>query len=152
MEGNVFIRTPNIKITRFYVDSNESSEQVFKNLIVTNGLNIMRNHLLSTLSTTALWPSVFMLGSGSTPAYSTDTSLQSSSVSVSFSGSTQRTAGVTFEASVGTTIGWGSTWKEIGVFTSSSELIGRSIITIPITKTSSSLTVENIEWAFDFSI
>lgn len=148
--ANIKLYDPNITITRFYVDTGETSEQTFKNLIVTNGLNIMRDHLISTAG--ALYPNNFMLGTGTTAAYSTDTALQSSAYSLTSLTSTTRTAGITFTGTIGTTVGWGSTYKEIGVFTSSSELIGRSLITIPIVKTSSSLTVENIAWAFDFSI
>jgi len=79
--ANIFSNT-NITIDRYYVDTGETSRQTFHNLIVTNGLNIMRNHLLSTLSTTALWPNNFMLGTGTTAAYSTDTALQSSAYSL----------------------------------------------------------------------
>lgn len=148
--GNIRIHSPNIKITRFYVGTGKTSEQIFRNLIVTQGLNLMRDHLMSTLNAPTL--DHFILGTGSTPAYSTDTSLQSSSVTLAFVSSTQRPGGVTFATSLGTTVGVGTTFKEIGIFTSSSYLVGRSIILIPIVKTSSSLTIETINWAFDFSL
>jgi hypothetical protein len=138
----------NVKITYFDKDWNYIREGRTHNLILSTGLDLIRNHLMSTLA--PLTPYKFMLGTGTTAVVSTDTGLQSSNYNISFTGSTLRSAGVTFEGYIYTTDGVGSTWNELGIFTSSSEIIGRTLI-VPIIKTSSNPTNEFIEWAFDLT-
>lgn len=138
----------NVKITYFDEDWNYIRKGRSHNLILSTGLDLIRNHLLSTLS--PLTPYKFILGTGTTAVASTDTSLQTSNYNISFTGSTVRAAGVTFEGYIYTSDGIGSTWTELGIFTSSSEIIGRTLIAA-IIKTSSNPTNEFIEWAFDLT-
>lgn len=138
----------NVKISRFDENGTLLSEEVTHNLILSTGLDLFRNHLIS--SGGALPMNHFKLGTGTTAAASTDTSLQTSAYDVAFTGSTTRTAGVTFTGSLYSTDGIGSTFYEVGIFTSSSEIVGRTLIQ-PIIKTSSHPTNELISWAFDLT-
>lgn len=137
----------NIKITEYSESGDLVSEQEMHNLVTSTGLDYMISHILGQ-STLRLY--TYILGSGSTPAASTDTALQSSQQNLLLSTYTSTTGTATFTATLGTTIGWGSTYKEIGILTSSSQLIGRSILNIPIVKTSSSFTLNKIDWEFAF--
>jgi hypothetical protein len=137
----------NIEIVQFDIFGNEITRSKFHNMVVDNGLNIFRDHMISTAG--ALPAHHFTLGTGTTAAASTDMGLQSSAYTVSFTGSTTRAKGVTFQGSLYSTEGTGTTYKEIGIFTSSSELIGRALITPVLVKSSSTPTNELISWAFD---
>lgn len=139
----------NIVIVKRDAFGNIISNTDVHNLITDSGLNVIRDHLLSTGG--ALPAHHFTLGSGSTAAASTDIALQSSLLTVAFTETTIRIAGVTFQGTIYTTDGLGSTFKEIGIFTSSSELIGRALITPVLIKSSSRYTTEVIEWKFDLT-
>ena len=145
MSRNLSI-TDNIQIIETDIFGNELRRIHVHNLITSTGLDIFRDYLAGTL----LAPNYFMLGTGTTAAASTDTALQSSNFDVAFTDSTTRSAGITFNGYVYSTDGVGSTWNEVGIFTSSSQLIGRALIT-PIIKTSSSPTNQLIAWAFDLT-
>jgi hypothetical protein len=137
----------NIRIARFDKEWNLISEDRPHNLVVSTGLDLIMNHLLSSM--TPITPHHFILGTGTTAAASTDIALQTSAYNVSFTGSTVRPGGVTFNGSLYSTDGVGSTFKEIGIFTSSSQIIARALIA-NLVKTSSNPTNELISWAFDF--
>lgn len=138
----------NIKITEYSADGDYINSQTFPNLIVSTGLDFMRDHIIG-MTTQRIYQ--YILGTGTTAAASTDVGVQSSAYTLPLSTYTSTSATVTFTATVGTTIGWGSTYNEIGIFTSSSQLIGRSLLSVPIIKTSSSLTLNRIDWTFSFS-
>lgn len=117
------------------------------NMVVSTGLDYIRDRFYSTATYPP--PYKFMLGSGSTPVASTDTALQTSEYDILFTGTTIRAAGVSFEGAIYSTDGHGTTSKEIGLFTSSSNIIARAIIS-DLIKSSDSPTNQYISWAFDF--
>jgi hypothetical protein len=90
------------------------------------------------------------LGGGSTPAASTDVTLQSTLYNVTFGASTIRPGGVTFNGTLYSTDSLGSTFKEIGIFTSSSQMIARALIST-IIKSSAQPKNEYFAWAFDLA-
>lgn len=143
----------NIKIERKTIDGIELPPICVKNLVVDNGLNQMRDHLIGLSAAAPL--DHFILGTGTTAAYSTDTGVQTSAYTISFSTSTSYSAGVTFKGTIGTTIGTsnagGSTYTEIGIFTSSSQLYARALLTPVLIKSTNPYTIETMSWAFAFT-
>jgi hypothetical protein len=146
--GNIGLYT-NVKIRHYDVNGNWIKDDAVHNIVVSTGLDLLRDHLLSTAAVT-LTPHHFVLGNSTVAVASSDVALGSSSYDISFTGSTIRTAGVTFNGSIYSTDGVGSTWNEIGLFTSSSSLYARALIA-PIIKTSSQPTNQLIAWAFDLT-
>jgi hypothetical protein len=145
MKSNIEIYG-NVRIVSYDLQGRVISQQAVHNLVPSTGLDLILNRLLST--GTALVPHHFTFGTGTTAAYSTDTGLQSSAYDISFTTPSVAAAEVTFNGSVYSTDGVGSTWNEIGIFTSSSSLVARALIA-PLIKTSSSPTNELIAWSFD---
>ena len=139
LDGNVVI-----------VSKDTNGDEVWRhrvhNLVPTTGLDLIIAHL-STIA--ALVPEHFCLGTGTTAADSTDTGLQSTDYDIAFTGSTIRSMGITFEGTIFSTDGSSdTTWNEIGLFTSSSSLVARALIS-PLTKVAGTPTNEYIYWAFD---
>lgn len=139
----------NIKIERKTIDGKELPPIYVKNLVVDNGLNQVRDHLIGLSAAAPL--DHFILGTGSTPAYSTDTGVQTSSLTIAFSTSTSYAAGVTFKGTIGINDGIGSTFKEIGIFTSSSQMYARALLTPSLVKSTNPYTLETMSWAFAFT-
>lgn len=141
---------PNLIITKTDLMGNILSVDKVHNIVVSTGLDLMVYHLVSSMSAYAQVPYKFMLGGGTTAAASTDTALQSSDYDISFTGTTMRSAGVSFEGAIYSTDGHGTTSNEIGLFTSSSQIIARALIS-PLIKSSDLPSNEYISWAFDFT-
>lgn len=156
---NLKVRVPNIRIASYSAESGALiSEQEFPNLIVNTGLDYINNRFAGAAWAGSVYNaaniSKIVLGAGSTPAASTDTGLQSASsfqfaINIGTTGLIVWPVGnMQITVLLGASDGWGSTFKELGLFTSSSDLIGRGTYSLPIIKSSSSLTYEVIQWQF----
>ena len=147
MSHNFELKT-NLQIVSKDLEGNVLYVDNVHNLVVSTGLDLIRNHLLSTM--TALAPHHFCLGGGTTAAASTDVTLQSTLYDVTLGDSTIRSGGVTFNGTLYSTDSLGSTFKEIGIFTSSSQMIARALIST-IIKSSAQPKNEYFAWSFDFT-
>lgn len=147
MNANI-IPFQNVEVIQFDTDGNIIRQSKSHNLIVSTGLDLMRDHLLSSVS--APTPDHFQLGSGTAPVASTDEDLIASNFSTAIESKVLSAGAVEFRTEISYTTGYGLTWGEIGLFTSSSQLIGRTLIS-PMVKSSVNLTKEYIYWKFAFT-
>ena len=140
----------NIKIKQVEILTGTERYWEMHNLVPSTGLDIIRD-AFAGLTTKA--PHLVEIGSGTTAPYSTDNALQSpTTVAITMSTYTLiPPGGISYTATVGTTVGAGSKFHEIGLLSATSYLYSRSLIEPGIIKTSSNPTVENITYECIFT-